>query len=140
MKSSEFMSRVAVNDPEALIVKSFHVVGLYCLPVHVYHDNALGDCTNNGVSNRFDTLYLPNSNGPVEVLLDENGELPDNVCGVHLKELYNGEDYLYLEPYKAPEGVGWMMGGNFAFSSDSRFKEDYSSQPIAIHDHQEFWK
>lgn len=41
---------------------------------------------------------------------------------------------LCAEPIERPTGVGWMFGGNFIYSSDSRFPNDY---PIPVHDRQE---
>jgi len=45
-------------------------------------------------------------------------------------------DHLFVRPpFKpAPGNVGWMFGGNFVFTSDSRFPIDY---PLPVHDRQE---
>jgi hypothetical protein len=45
-----------------------------------------------------------------------------------------GREHLHAEPIDPPTGVGWMAGGNFIWTSDSRFPSDY---PIAVHDRQE---
>ena len=40
--------------------------------------------------------------------------------------------YVHAEPVDKPEGkVGPMFGGNFIYTSDSRFPNDY---PIPVHD------
>ena len=45
----------------------------------------------------------------------------------------------YLRPFKSadPNKTGYMFGGNFAYSSDSRFPFDY---PLGIHDREETWE
>lgn len=106
------------------------------LPVSVYK-NGKYDCTNNGISSRFETLLLECKNGFITI--DEN-DLPENLCIVQ-KRLIFGNLYYCIIPYKElnKDCVGWMMGGNFAYSSDSRFREmfDGCSYPIPIHDRQE---
>ena len=44
-----------------------------------------------------------------------------------------GHEYLHAEPVR-PAGVHWMFGGNFVFTSDGRFPNDY---PIPVHDRRE---
>ena len=49
----------------------------------------------------------------------------------------NRDGYIYAEPIDAPEGVGWMMGGSFIYSCDSRFRNLLNEYPIPLHDRQE---
>ena len=95
------------------------------LTVEVYRTAGI-DCTNNGVtSETSQTFVVPCEFGPISSDWAEERE------------------YVILVPGKAgnrmhvkPEGVGrhTMFGGNFVYSSDSRFKENYGSNPIHVHD------
>jgi hypothetical protein len=86
-----------------------------------------GDCSMNGVSKRFDSgiLYRSEADVPAEppkglallVLIDEP------VCG---------RPYLKVRP--AGEKRWCMFGGNFLWSSDSRFRQEVSERPIPVHD------
>ena len=90
------------------------------------------DCTNGGVSSKNDYLFMECADGYLDV--DEENP-PENLVRLCVNTHFD-KKYYYLEPV-APkkEGcVGWMMGGNFAYSSDSRFPFNH---PIAIHDRQE---
>lgn len=73
---------------------------------------ALGDCTNNGASNRHDTLTLTNVEGPWEPT--------EKAPAAKLIRCKTGA--LAIVPDEIAER--WhMFGGNFAYSSDSRFKD-----------------
>lgn len=99
------------------------------LPVFVYK-GPLGDCSANGISKTHsDKLVVP----------CEDGYITD-------QDLLES-DYIVLEleqrtvNYKCFKMRGderWLMnGGNFAYTSDSRFSAKYGTQPIAIHDRYE---
>lgn len=95
------------------------------LLVHVYTDGG-ADCTNNGISSKNKTLILNRSNSPFEG--DET-----NSVELHSKVI-NGNVYNYVTPLHEiwpSNAVGPMFGGNFIYSSDSRFPAKY---PIPIHD------
>ena len=108
------------------------------LPVSVYRDATPGDCTNNGVSSRFRELLVICDDGFINV--DENNP-PENLCKVVKRHLF-GRDIYHVEPVARPHGAGWMMGGNYAASCDSRFSELCGKQygALAIHDRQESWE
>lgn len=103
------------------------------LHVDIYKCN-LGDCTNGGISSKAHELCLVNVPGPFEpnkkipaALLVE-GNLRNSAKIVPLKETRKGKWF--------------MFGGNFAYSSDSRFcdtveKLQGTSSPVAIHDRTE---
>ncbi len=109
--------------------------GLLC---SIYKTDRLGDCTNGGISSRSntalvladDSLGIPGvfDAKPTDVIL-QIGKGP----GAHMKGY---ENQLVARPVGdcADNHVGWMFGGNFVFTSDSRFP---SRSPIAIHDRQE---
>lgn len=102
------------------------------LPIYVYKNSSMGDCTNKGLSSKFDTLLLIHEEGFVSV--DENN-LPENLVNVVTRYL-GGSEYKHIEPFKKATKVGYMMGGNYASTSDSRFSK-VSKYPLAIHDRQE---
>lgn len=98
------------------------------LPIYVYKNG--GDCTNGGVSSRYDSLLLICKDGFIEI--DEN-DIPENAVKIVERYLW-GKYYLHIEPVARPEGIGWMAGGNIGYTCDSRFPSDY---PLQIHDRQE---
>ena len=101
------------------------------LPVQVYRWT-LGDCTNGGISGRFDCLYLIGNGGWMEVE-DTDPRLIKIVtrpaCG-------REGTYSHVEPVNDPnkKEIGYMSGGNFVYSCDSRFPFDY---PLPIFDRSE---
>ena len=89
------------------------------------------DCTNHGVSARFNEFVLTGENA--EEVFEPKSDAPE------LRLVYRAKlDYYHAEPVngKRPHSVGWMFGGNYIVSSDSRFKS-INSYPIPIHDRQE---
>ena len=104
------------------------------LPINVYRTERLGDCTNGGISSRFNQLLLICDDGWKEV--DEKNP-PENLVKLVRRDML-GEVIYHIEPYKEPVQCGWMFGGNYAASSDSRFaKMTGIYGAIAIHDRQE---
>lgn len=91
------------------------------------------DCSANGISSKNDTL----------ILIDEENE---NFCKVFegdetntvkiVRREIGGRKYIHCTPItERPKNCnGPMFGGNFIYSSDSRFPNDY---PIPIHDRYE---
>lgn len=105
------------------------------LPIEVYKHRS-GSCSNGGLTERFDTLLLVCEEGFVDV--DEN-DLPENLVVLVNRELF-GEPAPYIRPYRDPDpgNVGWMSGGCYAASCDSRFNRLFSFYgAISIHDRQE---
>ena len=102
------------------------------LIISVYRDRY--DCTNGGVSSQNDDLTLigPGIEGPFEPA--ENRPTVTIVT----REI-DGREYKHLVPCdeNAKPLPGWYMaGGNFGYSSDSRFN-DHSHYPLPIHDRKE---
>lgn len=99
------------------------------------------DCTNDGISAKNDQLLLLNAEGPFEHLIDK-------MPMVILRERHGVLSLVPAERYHNRDGSsilrpvsGTMMGGNFASTSDSRFREacedvlgDYFYGAVAIHD------
>ena len=96
------------------------------LLVFVYR-NTLGDCTADGVTSKLDKMVLLDvPNTPFEPKDDQSDAL------VLVKRELFGKEYIHAEPvHKKPGMVGPMFGGNFIYSSDSRFPSKY---PIPVHD------
>jgi hypothetical protein len=96
----------------------------------------LGDGTNNGLTANANQVYLIDDlkeletiPATAEVLIIKNKRSPWN----------REEVYKYAEPIErpAPGCNGWMMGGNFVYTPDSRFREFFNLYPIPVHDRQE---
>lgn len=104
------------------------------LPLGIYENKRIGNCSNHGISSRYKEILLICEDGFVEI--DENNP-PENLVKLVVRNLF-GREYKHLEPYRRfDEGcVGWMMGGTYAGSSDSRFTR-ISSYPLPLHDRQE---
>jgi len=96
------------------------------LPVSVYSNNSYGDCSNNGVTfTNPDNLVVPCSDGFLtEVDVATNGYIK--------LEVGEAGNLMHFKPVGLE---GWtMMGGNFVYSSDSRFIRTYGPRPISVHD------
>ena len=95
---------------------------------------SLGDATNNGVSSRHNSLCVTNVEGPFEP--------SDASPAAQLVQHRSIGEHCYIVPQSVLDSGKWyMMGGNFAHSSDSRFREAVEkitdcegSFAIAIHD------
>lgn len=107
------------------------------LPVDVFRASRV-DCTNGGISSVFNELLVLCDDGFREVDLDNP---PRNLVKVVRRE-FAGRDTYHLEPIERPSGAGWMMGGNYAATSDSRFSRLVGGMygAVAIHDRQESWE
>lgn len=101
-----------------------------CLTANVYRDG-MGDCTNGGISaNRRELYILSKTKGPFE---------PQDIreCVYIEWQESKGEEYIDCKPAYFP-GRWYMAGGNFLYSTDSRFREITGSKyPIPIHDRRE---
>lgn len=102
------------------------------LIISVYRDADGSDCSNNGISARYNRLTLVGAGIP------EIFEVSDDAPAVTLiTRVIGGEVYKHLQPCDVtgkPLPGWWMFGGNFAKTSDSRFPHSY---PLGIHDRQE---
>jgi hypothetical protein len=86
-----------------------------------------GDCTNNGVTARFDTLYVPCETG--------------NYTKTELVKLGREQQMLGVKPPAFPGcpyrftvlGGGMAMAGGNYVVGDSRFMDEYGG-PISVHD------
>jgi hypothetical protein len=105
----------------------------YIISVLRAHHRSRGpaqDCTNGGVTglDRDFAVYL---------LLEEYALVPESpradTCYLRIvrRERYND---VIAVPATERVGQRGMMGGNFVWSSDSRFRSGVSEQPIPVHD------
>ncbi|MBQ6734861.1 MAG: hypothetical protein IJR00_08135 [Lachnospiraceae bacterium] len=112
------------------------------LTIEVYKDNAIGDCTNGGISGRFNTLLLACKRGPWH--FESEKETPLNLCMVERRQLFS-VTYTDIIPAAindagevVPRPGWWMFGGNIAYTSDNRFSEAVGhSYPLKIRDRRE---
>ena len=91
------------------------------------YKNSLGDCTNNGLTSKYDNLdlyYGQLDNEAIDKLAEDSLILIERVLW--------GKQANYAVPveiYKS--GRHSMAGGNFIYTPDSRFPSD---SPISVHD------
>lgn len=111
------------------------------LLLSVYRNAELGDCTNGGITSRHSTLCVVNVPGPFNPSDDTPAVVVER--GPYLT--------LRLKPAECVDGKwqpksGWfMMGGNYAGTSDSRFGEALNdfvhgyrfAGVLPVHDRQE---
>lgn len=106
------------------------------LTTYVLRD-ALGDCTNEGVSSRSETLELF---APHLSFAQVANHCLENGIDVNkaVKLVYRANlDYVHAEPI-VNRGKCYMFGGNYLKTSDSRFKDLTGiSYPVPIHDRTE---
>lgn len=102
------------------------------LPISIYKDSRLGDCSNHGISSRYTEVLLICDEGFINI--DENNP-PENLVKLVTRNLF-GREYKHIEPVARPTGVGWMSGGSLVYSCDSRFRR-MSEYPLCLHDRQE---
>ena len=89
---------------------------------------------NGGISERFDTVLVICNEGNVEV---EGTE--ENLCKIVTRNLF-GREYKHVEPVNGKYGAGFMAGGSFVASCDSRFHRIAGDYPLALHDRCETWE
>jgi hypothetical protein len=101
--------------------------------VSVYRNAEYGDCTNGGVTKTANQVLLVGEGVPQMYEPESFPEMP--VLKLVKRNLF-GREYLHAEPIEPVRNgcVGYMAGGNFIYSCDSRFPSDY---PIPVHDRQE---
>lgn len=98
--------------------------------VYVYR-NGSADCTAGGITSNVDMIIIVGEGieGPFEVD-------PGEACLELRKKNVGGDEYLYAVPVDGRDTagmVGPMFGGNFVYSSDSRFRR-VCKYPIPVHD------
>ena len=98
----------------------------------IFKSPALGDCSKNGISNRYDWVYVMGEKGNIEIDLDKPDEIPDNFVVVSAKVIDNNI-YHYFIPYKLKDR-SVSFGGAFVYDCDANYIECFGRHPIALHD------
>ena len=92
-------------------------------------------CSNNGISDKFTEVYVQCEKGWIDF-----DNPPENAVKIIKRSLF-GRVIYHAEPISKPDPtcVGWMSGGAYVASSDSRFAElcDGNYIAISLHDRQE---
>lgn len=105
------------------------------LRVGIFTDKGIGNCSNHGISERFDHVLLLHDEGNVDVDMNDP---PENLCKA-VRRIICGREYIHIEPVARPTGAGWMSGGCLCYTCDSRFM-DISRYALSLHDRQETWE
>lgn len=83
------------------------------------------DCTNGGITSKHNSFWL----------LDVDESEPAQSKIPCLRVCYRPQFGFHVEPLIMPQGmIGPMFGGNFVWTSDSRFTEKYGKGPLKVHD------
>lgn len=99
------------------------------LIVGLLENKEIGNASLGGISTKHVSFVLTGEGVPEIFEPDEDS--PEIKL---VKRIIYDKPYLHVEPIERPTGIGWMFGGCFVWSSDSRFPNTY---PIALHDRQE---
>ena len=96
------------------------------------------DYSNRGLSSRFDEVYVICEDG--NHVFDSIEETPENTVRVVERHLF-GRTVYHCEPVHGKRSgcVGWMAGGCYVSSSDSRFSAQHENfyGALSLHDRQE---
>lgn len=104
------------------------------LEVGIYEEKGAGNCSNNGISERFRSVYVVCPEG--NCVFDTEDKLPENLVKI-VNKTYSFGTFTHAEPFIG-NGKWWMAGGDFIYACDSRFTKYFGHSPIALHDRCEF--
>ena len=121
---------IGIVDDNIQTVVSCEPAPLKGLIIEVYKPADGHSCTNDGISSKVERILLAGDGIP-EIFTASEDCPPMRL----IKRILRSGEYLHIEPWERPTGVGWMYGGNIADTSDSRRPWKY---PVHIHDRQEF--
>jgi hypothetical protein len=118
------------------IFGSFGLLGKHAIRVSVLKtigvDGKPVNCTNDGISGKLNDVLLIVPDGYIKIT-------EENLSQVVKLETENGHSRAV--PLRLPDNmekrIGPMMGGNFIYTSDSRFSRLNNGCPIPIHDRYE---
>lgn len=101
---------------------------------NIYRSDRLGDCSNGGISERVSEVTVIDIDGPAE-------PTPERPAVRLVRRKFAGREYIHAEPVEpVAEGhIGYMAGGTFIHSSDSRFSKAVGGggMPVSLHDRTE---
>lgn len=113
------------------------------LPIYVYRTPRLGDCTNHGISGKYDELLIACPDGFIDI---DPENVPENFAMVELRHVFGNTVIPTIYPADIVNGKAvkrggkwYMMGGNYGATSDSRFTKLVGGYygAVAIHDRYE---
>lgn len=93
----------------------------------ILESKEIGNCSAGGLSSRCKSVTIIGEG--IDEIFEATADSPA------VKIVKRG-DYIHAEPVNKPinGNIGWMAGGTFIYSCDSRFPAHY---PIPLHDRQE---
>lgn len=93
------------------------------------------DCSKGGISSRRNQFLLVDPQNPNLGAFSASEHDSENILVVSRESYLTGE-YVYASPLNTDGEKlhGASAGGNFAYSSDSRFRRNVCPYPISIHD------
>jgi hypothetical protein len=110
---------------------------LKLIPVDVFYNNSYRACANGGPTEKYETLYIEHEMG----WWDRENVPEDQILKLVVRDTSFGV-MVHLEPIvDKPEGRnGYMDGGSFVYSGNSRFRQLISKQPMSVHDRTEAYQ
>ena len=100
----------------------------------ILRDGRLGDCSNGGISGRGAAVTIIDIPGPFE-------PTPERPAVRLVRCQHAGVQYIHAEPVEPVESghIGYMSGGTFVHSHDSRFDKAVGAggRPVSLHDRTE---
>lgn len=110
----------------------------YAKPVKGLHVSvfrwSLSDCTNHGVTSKAVDAILVGLGSDAEVTTAGPNDVVLQLVTRPLDRWRSDRKYFHAEPLLKAPGKWYMAGGNFVYSSDSRFNEATAGYPLAVHD------
>lgn len=104
------------------------------LLAYIFEAKEFGNCSNGGLSSKVKSVIVV-GNGIPEIF-----EARPMVPAVKVvRRMFPDGEHIHFEPVEnpRPDCVGWMFGGAYVHSSDSRFGEAFGSCPVPLYDRQE---
>jgi len=110
------------------------------LNAYIFKASAFKGCSNNGISDRYDDVvcyFLEDGE-----VIEDIKEAEDNAVVFVPRMLWGEKHYIFEPVEEIPEGhLGYMAGGSYIGSCDSRFCELCGGfEILPLHDRTESWK
>lgn len=128
IKSINTMSNKEINESKEIVCKGFIA--------SILEDKRIGNCSNNGISAYSKEVTIVSDDPALQIFETTARDELTRPLVVIVKRIIGGKPYIHAQPIDDPKGVGWMAGGSFIYSYDSRFGK-LSEYPIPLHDRQE---
>ncbi len=100
---------------------------------YVYRNAYFPDTSNGGVTDKHGQVIV----AEIDEVVSASNTLPI----LRIKRRDNFDDVILVPDVRPPNEThaGPMAGGNFVWSSDSRFRDSVSRSPVPVHDRFETW-